>query len=114
MAPAVSHVVGMDAPGDLDRADVRRVLAGDVDAFEGIVQRWQRPLVNLAYRFCRHEGRAEEMAQEAFLRAFRFLHQWREEKSSLTFWSRMWRRPRARFVFQTGRSKRGFTVDGSC
>ena len=53
-----------------DQADIDRVLAGDTSAFEGIVRRWQGPLVNLAYRFCRHRGRAEEMAQEAFLRAF--------------------------------------------
>lgn len=63
---------------DPDRAAVRRVLAGDVEAFEEIVRRWQGPLVNLAYRFCRDPGRAEEMAQEAFLRAFRFLDRWRE------------------------------------
>jgi RNA polymerase sigma-70 factor, ECF subfamily len=58
---------------------VERVLAGDVEAFAGIVQRWERPLVNLAYRFCRDRGRAEEMAQEAFLRAFRKLSYWRHD-----------------------------------
>jgi RNA polymerase sigma-70 factor (ECF subfamily) len=63
---------------DPDREDVRRVRAGEVDAFEGIVRRWQAPLVNLAYRFCRDRGVAEEMAQEAFLRAFRKLDLWRD------------------------------------
>jgi RNA polymerase sigma-70 factor, ECF subfamily len=62
-----------------DRADVERVLAGDIAAFEGIVRRWQRPLVNMAYRFCRDRGRAEEMAQEAFLRAYRKLSHWRSD-----------------------------------
>ena len=62
---------------ELDRADVGRVLAGDVEAFSGIVQRWQRPLVNLAWRFSHDHDRAEEMAQEAFLRAFRGLRRWR-------------------------------------
>jgi RNA polymerase sigma-70 factor (ECF subfamily) len=62
-----------------DQADVERVLAGDVSAFEGIVRRWQGPLINLAYRFCRDRGRAEEMAQEAFLRAYRALGQWRKD-----------------------------------
>lgn len=56
-----------------DQADVERVLAGDISAFEGIVRRWQGPLINLAYRFCRDRGRAEELAQEAFLRAYRAL-----------------------------------------
>jgi len=62
-----------------DEADVDRVLAGDPSAFEGIVRRWQGPLVNLAYRFCRDRGRAEDLAQEAFLRAYRGLRQWRRQ-----------------------------------
>src|SRR5262245_14322302 len=62
-----------------DLADVERVLAGDPSAFAGIVRRWQRPLVNLAYRFCRDRGRAEDLAQEAFLRAYRGLGQWRRQ-----------------------------------
>ena len=65
--------------GAEDKADVARVLEGDVAAFEAIVRRWQGPLVNLAYRFCRDRGRAEELAQEAFLRAYRGLAQWRAE-----------------------------------
>jgi RNA polymerase sigma-70 factor (ECF subfamily) len=62
-----------------DQADVARVLVGETSAFEGIVRRWQGPLINLAYRFCRDRGRAEEMAQEAFLRAYRGLGQWRKD-----------------------------------
>lgn len=62
-----------------DQADVERVLAGDVSAFEGIVRRWQTPLVNLAYHFCHDRGRSEDMAQEAFLRAYRGLAQWRKD-----------------------------------
>lgn len=56
-----------------DAEDVRRVLEGDLSAFEAIVRRWQRPLVNLAYRFCRDPGRAEEMAQDVFMKVYRAL-----------------------------------------
>jgi len=69
----------MNASATDDQADVERVLAGDISAFEGIVRRWQGPLVNLAYRFCHDRGRAEDMAQEAFLRAYRGLAQWRKD-----------------------------------
>src|SRR5512143_2833295 len=62
-----------------DEAAVERVLGGDVSAFESIVRRWQRPLVSLAYRFCNDRARAEDMAQEAFLRAYRSLATWRRE-----------------------------------
>jgi RNA polymerase sigma-70 factor (ECF subfamily) len=68
-----------------DQADVQKVLAGDAAAFERIVHRWQGPLLNLAYRFCRDRGRAEEMAQEAFLRAYRALGSWRKDAAFSTW-----------------------------
>lgn len=68
-----------------DQAAVEKVLAGDASAFEDIVRRWQGPIVNLAYRFCRDRGRAEEMAQEAFLRAYRSLAQW-QRKGAFSTW----------------------------
>jgi len=68
-----------------DQADVEKVLAGDISGFDGIVRRWQSPLINLAYRFCRDRGRAEEMAQEAFLRAYRALNQWRKDAAFSTW-----------------------------
>jgi RNA polymerase sigma-70 factor (ECF subfamily) len=68
-----------------DLADVERVLAGEARAFEGIVRRWQGPLVNMAWRYCRDRGRAEEMAQEAFIRAWRGLANWRREGSFSTW-----------------------------
>lgn len=72
------------SPSD-DQSAVERVLAGDVSAFEEIVRRWQGPLINLAYRFCHDRGRSEEMAQEAFLRAFRGLAQWRKDAAFSTW-----------------------------
>lgn len=68
-----------------DQAAVEKVLAGDTSAFEGIVRRWQGPLVNLAYRFSRDRSRSEEMAQEAFLRAYRSLDRWRREAAFSTW-----------------------------
>ena len=68
-----------------DQSDVEKVLAGEISAFEGIVGRWQGPLVNLAYRFCGDRSRAEEMAQEAFLRAYRALGGWRKDAAFSTW-----------------------------
>jgi RNA polymerase sigma-70 factor (ECF subfamily) len=68
-----------------DLANVDRVLAGDVQAFEGIVRRWQGPLINMAWRYCRDRSRAEDLAQEAFIRAWRGLAQWRRESSFSTW-----------------------------
>jgi RNA polymerase sigma-70 factor (ECF subfamily) len=54
-------------------------------AFERIVYRWQRPLINLAFRFCHDRARAEDMAQEAFLRAYRALNGWRRDAAFSTW-----------------------------
>jgi RNA polymerase sigma-70 factor (ECF subfamily) len=66
---------------DPDADDVRRVLGGDIDAFEGIVRRWQAPLLNLAHRLCRDRNLAEDLAQMAFVKAYRSLKQWRGDAS---------------------------------
>ena len=74
----------MAAP-DPDADAVRRVLAGDVNAFEDIVRRWQSRLVNLAWRFSRDRGAAEEMAQDAFVAAYRALATFRGEAAFSTW-----------------------------
>jgi RNA polymerase sigma-70 factor (ECF subfamily) len=68
-----------------DEDAIGRVLDGDTSAFAAIVERWQGPLINLAYRFCRDRERAEDMAQEAFLRAFRGLKSWRRDAAFSTW-----------------------------
>jgi RNA polymerase sigma-70 factor, ECF subfamily len=81
---ATSHSATGDR-ADVDLAVVARVLAGETRAFEEIVRRWQGPLVNMAWRYCRDRSRAEELAQEAFIRAWRGLAQWRRESSFSTW-----------------------------
>lgn len=70
---------------DQDQEDVQRVLAGETQAFEGIVRRWQRPLVSLAWRFCHDRSRAEDWAQDAFVQVFRQLRTWRGEAAFSTW-----------------------------
>jgi RNA polymerase sigma-70 factor (ECF subfamily) len=84
-APVGPICGGVGVGASEDQAAVEKVLAGDLSAFEEIVCRWQGPLVNLAYRFCRDRGRAEEMAQEAFLRAYRGLDRWRKDAAFSTW-----------------------------
>jgi RNA polymerase sigma-70 factor, ECF subfamily len=70
---------------DKDREDIQRVLEGDTAAFGKIVRRWQSPLINLAFRFCRDRQRAEEMAQDAFMQIYRNLNKFRGEASFSTW-----------------------------
>ena len=55
------------------------MLAGDTAAFSAIVERWQGRLINLAWRFCRDRSMAEDMAQDAFVKAFKALATFRGE-----------------------------------
>jgi RNA polymerase sigma-70 factor (ECF subfamily) len=68
-----------------DLADAARVVAGDTSAFEGIVERWQLRLFNLAWRFCRNRATAEDMAQEVFIRVFRSLATFRGQSAFSTW-----------------------------
>jgi RNA polymerase sigma-70 factor (ECF subfamily) len=53
---------------------VRGALDGVEPAFREIVQRYQRPVYGLIVRMVRDAGRAEELAQDTFVKAFRALH----------------------------------------
>jgi RNA polymerase sigma-70 factor (ECF subfamily) len=70
---------------DEDAEAVALVLAGDLDAFEGIVRRWQGRLLNLAWRFSRDRATAEDMAQDAFVSAFRALGTFRGDAAFSTW-----------------------------
>lgn len=56
-----------------DRTLARRAQRGDQEAFAELVTRHQRYVYNLAYRLLRDAQEAEDLAQEAFLRAWRGL-----------------------------------------
>ena len=47
--------------------------AGDLESFNQLVSRWERPIYALAYRTLGREEDARDVVQEAFLRAFRGL-----------------------------------------
>ena len=53
---------------------VRGALDGAEPAFREIVLRYQRPVYGLIVRMVRDQGRAEELAQDTFVKAFRALH----------------------------------------
>jgi RNA polymerase sigma-70 factor (ECF subfamily) len=56
-----------------DEELVARATAGDLESFNQLVSRWERPIYALAYRTLNREEDARDVVQEAFLRAFRGL-----------------------------------------
>ena len=57
-----------------DAGLVAEALAGSSEAYRVLVERYQRPVLGLVARMVRDPGLAEDLAQEAFVRAFRNLH----------------------------------------
>lgn len=56
---------------------VEAVLTGDLEAFGGVVRRYEKPIYNLMYRATGIEDDAADLTQEAFLKAFDKLHTFR-------------------------------------
>ncbi|MCL2367888.1 MAG: sigma-70 family RNA polymerase sigma factor [Oscillospiraceae bacterium] len=64
---------------------IGRVLAGDTDAFEILVRTNQRKVYNLCLRMTGSQEDAEDLAQEAFLRAYQNLASYKGE-SAFSAW----------------------------
>jgi RNA polymerase sigma-70 factor, ECF subfamily len=63
-----------------DDALMQRVREGDDDAFREIVDRYKNPLVNYLTHLVRSRDRAEEIAQDAFVRLYRNASKYRERE----------------------------------
>ena len=72
-----------------DREIIERVLAGDNNAFGELVERYQVKVYNLALRLTGNEDDACDMAQEAFLRAWRSLGAFQFESAFSTWLFRL-------------------------
>jgi RNA polymerase sigma-70 factor (ECF subfamily) len=60
-----------------DEELVARSISGDVESFNQLVLRWERPIYALAYRVIGREEEARDVVQETFLRAFRGIKNFR-------------------------------------
>jgi RNA polymerase sigma-70 factor (ECF subfamily) len=76
------------APMSADVSDlslVRRVQSGDKGAFDALVRKYQHKLVKLVMRYVRNPAEAEDIAQEAFIKAYRALPQFRGDSAFYTW-----------------------------
>jgi RNA polymerase sigma-70 factor (ECF subfamily) len=75
-----------DAPTELTDADVMlRAKAGDESAFDYLVQKYRRPMLNFMYRMAHNAAVAEDLAQEVFLRVYRSRESY-EASAKFTTW----------------------------
>jgi RNA polymerase sigma-70 factor (ECF subfamily) len=72
-------------PDDTDQELVRRVQAGDQSAFNLLVLKYQHRVLKLVGRFVNDPTEAEDVAQEAFLKAYRALASFRGDSAFYTW-----------------------------
>jgi len=84
-----------------DREIVKQVLAGEVELYALLVERYNRQIFNLMYRFSHKDQDAADLTQDVFLRAYERLASYRTEHSFFSWlyslasniatdWSRRW------------------------
>lgn len=70
---------------DIDRQLVARAQRGDKQAFELLVEKYQRKLARLLSRFIRDPAEVEDVTQEAFVKAYRALPAFRGDSAFYTW-----------------------------
>ena len=65
---------------------VRRCISGDAVAWEEIVQRFNRRIYNICYRFAGGGEDAEDLTQEVFIKIYRTMASFDSEKASFNTW----------------------------
>jgi RNA polymerase sigma-70 factor (ECF subfamily) len=68
-----------------DLSLVQRVQRGDKGAFDALVLKYQHRVVKLVMRYVRSPAEAEDIAQEAFIKAYRALPQFRADSAFYTW-----------------------------
>ena len=64
---------------------IRRSQAGDIEAFEQLILAYQKKIYNIAYRMMGNPDDAYDMAQEALVKIFKFIKNYRGEASFSTW-----------------------------
>ncbi len=78
-------VTGVATDEESDRALVQRAQAGDLRAFDLLVIKYQHRLLSVISKFVKDSDEAQDVAQEAFIKAFKALDNFRGESAFYTW-----------------------------
>jgi RNA polymerase sigma-70 factor (ECF subfamily) len=81
----VNSVEGGSKLDEPDPQLVESARRGDLGAFEQLVRRYQADVWRLAFHLVHDDGMADDVTQDAFVRAFRFLRRYRAEAKFSTW-----------------------------
>ena len=70
---------------DIDLQLVKRVKAGDYNAFDLLVIKYQSRLISTAFKFSKDLHLAEDIVQESLIKSYKSIHSFREDSSFYTW-----------------------------
>ncbi|MFO7858815.1 MAG: RNA polymerase sigma factor RpoE, partial [Ectothiorhodospiraceae bacterium] len=94
-----------------DQKLVERVQAGDKKAFDMLVQKYQHKLIKMIGRYVSDPSEAQDVAQEAFIKAYRALPRFRGDSSFYTWIYRIGANTAKNYLVAQGRRPPGNDVD---
>lgn len=94
-----------------DQALVKRIQAGDKTAFDILVRKYQHKIIKLISRYVHDPEAAQDVAQEAFLKAYRGLMRFRGESAFYTWLYRIAINTAKNYLVAQGRRVPDFEVD---
>lgn len=97
---------------DSDLTLVQLAQRGDSGAFDALVRRYQHKVVKLVLRYLRDPAEAEDVAQEAFIKAYRALARFRGDSAFYTWLYRIAINTAKNALAARGRSPIEYDLDG--
>jgi RNA polymerase sigma-70 factor (ECF subfamily) len=96
-----------------DKVLVERVQHGDKKAFDLLVIKYQQRIMKVLSRYVRDSHEVEDLAQEAFIKAYRALPNFRGESAFYTWLYRIAINTAKNFIVAKGRRPPGFDIDAT-
>lgn len=95
----------------IDQALVDKVKAGDQAAFGVLVSKYQSRIMHLVSRYVRNQAEVEDVTQEAFIKAYRGLKNFRGESAFYTWMYRVAINTAKNHLVSMGRKAPGSDID---
>ncbi|RUO22520.1 RNA polymerase sigma factor RpoE [Aliidiomarina shirensis] len=96
---------------EIDQQLVERVQRGDQRAFDVLVKKYQHKIISLVSRYVKHPGDVPDVAQEAFIKAYRALPNFRGESAFYTWLYRIAVNTAKNYLVARGRKPPSSDVD---
>jgi len=105
--------VDTEVNSELDNALVLRVQAGDKTAFDVLVKKYQQRVMNLVFRYIKDSSEVFDVTQEAFIKAYRALPNFRCDSAFYTWLYRIAINTAKNYLVAKGRRPPNSDIDAA-